>query len=372
MNRATSTGQRRTLSLEILEPRMLLAGNVTAAVRHDNLMIKGDRAGNCVEISQSDQAIRVAGCNNTTINRRAAAFTSTSVRGDLKIQLKGGNDSLTLTGVSAPRNLTVIDSAGNDDVCLIDSTVAANTTVNTGKGTDTLGAVATNNFATAPVLAGIETVLPNVCLRSIGNPNWRPVDFHVFSAVIGTSDTGFQEFFQTTESLLPPPNHRAHPSLGVGPGDPHAGPYDDELGQGVADRGFTDKLVFDAAEFSGGNGVYFVYMNVPAPGTTGSSPDFAAGPIIPNSRFPIHFDGDMLRNGALFDAAFDSDLPPLDSSLDPPFNVDGPSHFPSFFADSIEFGPPGTAAAGNYQYHVTMTDTTGSGWFIRAPFQVRE
>jgi hypothetical protein len=209
-----------------------------------------------------------------------------------------------------------------------------------------------------------------VRLTPIGNPTWKPVDFHLFSAPIGTAATGFTEFLETLQALLPPPNHAVHPDLGIGPGAPHVPPYDSELATGVANEGFHEGVRFKQSEFSNGEGVILAWMNVPAPGTTGSSPDFASGPIIPNSLFPIHFSGRTLHNGKVF-SEFSSDVPPLDTNLDPPFDVDGHSHFPLFFAESAEFAPTGTAnLRGSYQFEFQLIDQAGNGWRITAHFTV--
>jgi hypothetical protein len=200
-----------------------------------------------------------------------------------------------------------------------------------------------------------------VRLERIGDPIWRPADFHLFSAPIGTEATGFQEFVTTALSLLPPPNHQFH-----------LPPYDTEFAQGVSRLGFEEGRVFGASAFSGSNGIYLVYMVVPAPGTTGSSPDFAAGPIIPNSLFPITFTVVTTRNNQLFDQSSFS-VPPLnDPSLTPSFDVEGHSHFPVFHADASVFGPEGVGPAGNYRFTVTITDQQGNGWTIHAHFVVKK
>lgn len=212
-----------------------------------------------------------------------------------------------------------------------------------------------------------------VRLERIGDPVWRPVDFHLFSAPIG-SPPNFEGFFSTLISLLPPPNHEPHPQLTIGPGAPHAPPYDTELAQGVAALGFEEGRVFSASEFSGTNAIYFVWMTVPDPGTSGSSPDFASGPIIPNTLFPITVTGVSTRNGTVFDPALaNSAVPPLnDPSLTPSFDVEGHSHFPFFIAEATLFGPGGVGPAGNYKYTITMTDQVGNGWTIHAHFVVKK
>lgn len=212
-----------------------------------------------------------------------------------------------------------------------------------------------------------------VRLERIGDPIWRPVDFHLFSAPIG-GPPNFEGFFSTVLSLLPAPNHQSHQQLLVGPGAPHLPPYDAELARGVTALGFEEARVFGASEFSGMNAVYFVWMVVPDPGTTGSSPDFASGPIIPNTLFPITITGVSTRNGEVFDPALaNNEVPPLDDpTLTPSFQVEGHSHFPFFIAEATVFGPAGVGPEGNYKYTITMTDQQGNGWTIHAHFVVKK
>jgi hypothetical protein len=210
-----------------------------------------------------------------------------------------------------------------------------------------------------------------VRITRIGSPTWKPVDLHLFSAPIGTAATGYAEFAVTALGLLPPPNHVFHPDLLVGPGAPHAPPYDTELANGVADLGFHEGVHFKSSEFSNGEGVFLVWMNVPDPGTTGSSPDFSSGSIVPNSLFPMHVLGVSYHNDQVFDPFLaDILIPPLDENLSPPFDVDGHSHFPVFSADNADFGPPGAKLNGSYRYQYTMTDQSGNGWLIEAHFTV--
>lgn len=205
----------------------------------------------------------------------------------------------------------------------------------------------------------------------IGTPTWQPVDFHLFSAPVGTAATGYAEFGDTALGLLPPPEHVFHPALLVGPGSPHAPPYDAEIAAGVAANGYHEGVRFRTAEFSNGEGIWLVWMNVPAPGSIGSSPDFASGPIIPNSVFPITFSSISYHNGKEFNPFLGAgSVPPLDDSIDPPFSVDGHSHFPFFIADNADFGPVGAKLRGSYRFVITMVDATGSGWLIEAHFAV--
>ncbi len=43
----------------------------------------------------------------------------------------------------------------------------------------------------------------------------------------------------------------------------------------------------------------------------GRTPDFENGPMIPETIFPIHVDGDLRRDDAIYDPEFDSDYPEI-------------------------------------------------------------
>jgi hypothetical protein len=208
-------------------------------------------------------------------------------------------------------------------------------------------------------------------LVKIGAPTWELDDCHLFAAPIGTQASGYAEAFETFASLLPPPEHIPIPALGIGPGSPHAPPYNTELEEGVAAQGYRESRTFRTVEFSNGSGVFVACMAVPAPGTTGSSPDFAAGPIIDNDLFPITVTGQALRNNEVFDSALANfSVPPLTTEIDPRFDVDGHSHFPIFVGTNQDFGPAGQSLRGSYEYQLTLVDATGSGWRLRGLFVV--
>ncbi|HEX6107727.1 MAG TPA: hypothetical protein VFZ26_19230 [Gemmatimonadales bacterium] len=215
-------------------------------------------------------------------------------------------------------------------------------------------------------------------ITPVGDPIWRPVDFHLFTAPIGSFETGFAEFGEVVDRLMPPPEHMpALPFYGIGPGIPHGPPYDRELAEGVTRLGFEDRHSFPASAWSAEslNGVYLVWMLVPDPGVTGRSPDFASGPIIPNSLFPMTLAGVVTRDGEPFDPAFipPSELAPLDGTVAPRFaGVEGHSHLPIFTAESHLLAPPGTPVEGRYRFEITLRDSEGNGWDITSQFVVRK
>ena len=217
------------------------------------------------------------------------------------------------------------------------------------------------------------TINPAYSVEEVGDPSWEPVDFHTTSG----PGTSFEAFLDTIHLPLPEPNHRLHPELGVGPGDPHDPLYDQELGDGLANSVLVESTTFTPDQFTLTNDVVVtMFMVVPRGGAAiGSSPDFASGPIIPNSQFPIVADVTIERADAAgepflpFDTG-QSVVPPLDSSIDPPFSVDGHSHFPLFGGDALEFGPAGTNPVGVYRRTWNIRDQLGNGWNIVTSYEV--
>jgi hypothetical protein len=212
---------------------------------------------------------------------------------------------------------------------------------------------------------------PDITALPLGHPIWKPVDFHMFAAPIGTESSGYVEFNQTMQMLLPPPDHVWDPALGIGPGAAHVGNYSYELRDSVRALRLRERQMYMQSEFTQGQGVFLVWMNVPSPGTNGSSPDFGRGPIIPNALFPIHVTGTDYRNGRTFSVLADFEVPPLDANLGKRYaGLDGHSHFPIFIADNADFGPTGTPQGGSYSYVVTMLDKSGQGWIVVGRFDI--
>jgi hypothetical protein len=216
-----------------------------------------------------------------------------------------------------------------------------------------------------------------VQITQIGHPIWKPVDFHVFTAPVGTQtnpDFDLTQLMETEMAVLPPPKHQWCDDLGIAPGIPHQPPYDEEIEEGLEDTGFKEGTSFRVAEFSPPNAVWAVWMLVPHPGTIGSSPDFSSGPIIPNTLFPIVVQGQTFHNKKLWDRFLaGGSIPPLTPALTHcPFSVDGHSHIPYFLGDNTSFQTDGSGSVvGGYEFRITMIDHTGSGWHISVYFTVR-
>jgi hypothetical protein len=172
-------------------------------------------------------------------------------------------------------------------------------------------------------------------LSRVGNPIWRPVDVNLFTAPADTFDV----FLSVSDAVL----------LATAP--PSNPPYDNIITTGLASTGYQDTSIFLASDINGQpSGVYYAHILVPDPGTTGSSLDFASGPIIPNRLFPLTDDTDLLRNGIIVDSEFDAEYTAL-------AGFDGYSHTTAFNASHAGFFPPGTELQGSYEFRSVLRDS---------------
>src|SRR5262245_48818994 len=100
-------GLTRSLRVEGLETRDLMAGDVTAEVVGGSLIIKGDAQANDIVITEPTPGsfqIATGATSTTTINGGAGPVTLNNVTKDVKINLKNGADRVTVTG-DIPRDL---------------------------------------------------------------------------------------------------------------------------------------------------------------------------------------------------------------------------------------------------------------------------
>ncbi len=161
---AIGCASEKSLSLETLEARYLLAGNVDVNSIGDGFKLSGDSLANNAEISVVGGNIVLTGKDGTTINGSASPFTlrtgSTQIDGSLLVYLLDGNDTFVIKGqiqigdnlrifagagndTLGMENVTVQDdvfvfaSDGNDQIAMRNSTVQGNFHVDLGDGDDT-------------------------------------------------------------------------------------------------------------------------------------------------------------------------------------------------------------------------------------------
>jgi hypothetical protein len=128
-------------SIETLERRQMLAGQVTATVVDGRLFIEGDDAANSIVLdrSPSEEAdhkiIRIRGVNSTAINGHDA-YIATDVIGGISIELAGGNDVLTISNLRPKGSLSVALGAGDDRALLRKIQTTGNITLDGGANFD--------------------------------------------------------------------------------------------------------------------------------------------------------------------------------------------------------------------------------------------
>jgi hypothetical protein len=150
-------------AIECLEQRILLTGNVLAAVLPGgNLLVLGDSKANQIGIqSTAGGALQISSLDGTTkINGSTNPFTASGVTGNVYIFLGQGNDVLQIGGASVaptvspavvpvttsiPQNLLIVTGNGNDTVNIENTSIGGSVAIFGGIGSDvfTVGSPAT-------------------------------------------------------------------------------------------------------------------------------------------------------------------------------------------------------------------------------------
>lgn len=192
-------------------------------------------------------------------------------------------------------------------------------------------------------------------------------------SVIGTSASPFvtvtavgTPVFDITSTLLFAAPTDIFPTLVPNhfPRSVHAPPYGQEFADGLAMKGITEAHEFSVSDFTDTSAVHLAYVIEPketAP--TGSSPDYADGPVIPN---PIIITGDVFLNDAPYE------LMAFDLTPSPAPGIDGASHYVVENWENSAFAPPGLESlVGDYEYRLTLRDTVNdNGYDVVARFSV--
>lgn len=126
-----------------LERRRLMAGDVAAVVWKDALLLTGDEAGNSLVIQRGDDpsdrtTFRVTPTNGTTINGSAEPLVLAGVSNSMLIELRGGDDAVTLDNVRVNGTVTIDAGAGDDFLLVRSSRVTDHLVLRGGAGIDTL------------------------------------------------------------------------------------------------------------------------------------------------------------------------------------------------------------------------------------------
>src|SRR5262245_60625264 len=113
-------GFRRFLTGEQLESRAMLAGNVTASLSGGRITIRGDAEDNEITITQVDADSYTVTGVATDVNGDALPVDFDGVTAGFNIDLRGGNDILTIEAATDPiaGNVFVRMNSGDDTVSL--------------------------------------------------------------------------------------------------------------------------------------------------------------------------------------------------------------------------------------------------------------
>lgn len=136
----------RAPSIERLEQRAFLAGNVTASVTNGDLMLRGDDRGNSFALySTGPSSVRVMhwGMGDTTTINGVGFVDFNGVTRDIRIDLRGGDDvarvGLAFPGLTVGRDVRVQGGEGRDMIFLNTARVAGNVNIDGGNGNDDVG-----------------------------------------------------------------------------------------------------------------------------------------------------------------------------------------------------------------------------------------
>lgn len=115
------------LEFQKLEPRTMLAGDVSVMISNINLVVSGDGADNQIQIIGTlNGGARVVGLNGTTINGGTDAFVSNlpGLR-NAQINLNQGNDEVDILGARFNKGITLLGGSGNDMIMVRDSSIGS-------------------------------------------------------------------------------------------------------------------------------------------------------------------------------------------------------------------------------------------------------
>lgn len=104
-----------TVSFEQLEPRQMLAGNVTAFADGGLLYVIGDSAPNIVEVVGDAGSVSITG-TDTTVNGFSDTVTITGSFRHAFIQMNRGDDIATVKNLHVQKKLKLQGNDGNDDL----------------------------------------------------------------------------------------------------------------------------------------------------------------------------------------------------------------------------------------------------------------
>ena len=127
----------RSLRLENLEGRSLMAGDVFASMKLGSLKIEGDSQANDISVVDlGGGQVEITGQNETKVNG-LAKVTLNGFVANVKVELKGGDDTVKWQGIEShvPLRFAIETGSGNDTV-FVDKLYAGIGKIESGLGND--------------------------------------------------------------------------------------------------------------------------------------------------------------------------------------------------------------------------------------------
>ena len=147
---AFKTGGRKC-KFESLENRQMMAGDVSASVHAGTLFIKGDNLSNGITITAGaipNQVIitgtTIAGAGTTVNGITNLPVAVNNVTMGMKINMKGGNDTVTINNLTLNGTAKINTGAGIDTLIVNASTICGDLNVKTGGSADHVTVNASN------------------------------------------------------------------------------------------------------------------------------------------------------------------------------------------------------------------------------------
>ena len=130
------------LSVESLESREMLAGEVDVFVSGGNVVVQGDAGNNVINVVDNGGQLEVQGVGTTTVNGGATGLDIADLN-NLTIHLNNGDDRVNIRGISADQ-LRVNTGNGADRDNVNNNTTANLVSIRTGLGVDEVNVNATD------------------------------------------------------------------------------------------------------------------------------------------------------------------------------------------------------------------------------------
>lgn len=169
---------RNRLGVEKLESRDNPAGNITAMMDSSTFFLIGDVADNQLSVTENTAGeLIVTGLNGTTINGQESVNFGVVTQNNLRLNLRDGNDSVDLSGVSTTGYIFLDMGAGNDSATL-SNVSASGVGFSGGSGNDAVTLTAVSASIGVRIMGGDGvdtftnngTTTPNLYVDGLENP----------------------------------------------------------------------------------------------------------------------------------------------------------------------------------------------------------